>query len=98
MFERLMAMQIADEEGYQQYRDAMRPVLKEFGGGFRFDCRVSAVLSGELDHPVNRIFIIYFPDEQAGRDFFADPRYLEIRSADFDRSVSGATELAAYTR
>ena len=97
-YEMLVGLTVADDQGYQRYRAAMTPLLTACGGGFRYDFVVGKVLASASDHPINRVFAIHFPDERAKDAFFADPRYLAIRSEHFDAAVSGRTLIAAYQR
>ena len=98
MFERVVALNVTDEDGYRRYREGMGPILREYGGGFRVDFRVSDLLEWTGSHPVNRVFIIYFRDEAACSEFFSDERYLAVRAREFEGSVDGVTELARYDR
>ena len=93
MFERIMALHVTDEAGYQAYRAEMTPLLAAIGGSFRYDFRVGETLKNAADHPINRIFVISFPSERAAEDYFADARYREIRARLFDASVAGITQL-----
>ncbi len=94
-FTLLVALNVHDAAGYQRYRDGMTPVLAEFGGRFDLDIVVGELLCGPRG--ANRVFTISFPSETHKLDFFADERYLEIRSSHFDQAVSSATLLAEYT-
>lgn len=91
-----VALRVTDEDGYQQYRNEMTPLLEAVGGFFRYDMRVSELLKGEADEPFNRAFVISFPDEQTKLNYFADERYKGIRATHFDRSVSSVRQIAAY--
>lgn len=91
-----VALRVADEDGYQQYRNEMTPLLEAVGACFRYDMRVSELLRGEADEPFNRAFVISFPDEQTKLDYFADDRYKAIRAKHFDRSVSSVRQIASY--
>ena len=97
-FDRLVGLHVTDDEVYTAYREAMRPILDQYGGGFRYDFRVSDVLKSETAEPINRVFIIHFPDEASSDRFFADPAYLEARSEFYEPSVGATTILAAYDR
>lgn len=97
-FERLVGLQVVDEDGYQAYRDAMTPLLHACGGGFGYDFRIAEVLKSATPEPINRVFTLHFPSREVMDAFFADPRYLEIRRQHFDRSVAAVTRIAAYDR
>ncbi|NNF27293.1 MAG: DUF1330 domain-containing protein [Gemmatimonadetes bacterium] len=96
MFERLVALHVTDEEGYARYRSAMTPILEGYGGSFRYDFRVGETLKSDGSHPVNRVFLLSFPDEDIMRRFFRDPQYQAARSEHFDPSVGAATVISAY--
>ncbi len=95
-FENLVGLDVADEATYQSYREAMLPILNRYGGGFRYDFRVSEVLKSETDSEINRVFIIHFPDRAAKEAFFADADYLEARAKYFEPSVATVTILSEY--
>ena len=69
--ELVVALHVADDALYQQYRDAMAPLLRAHGGGFRYDFTIARVLASASEHPINRVFAIHFADEPAMRAFFA---------------------------
>jgi len=97
-FELLFGLNVIDEVGYQKYRDETLPLLTACGGYFRYDFAVSEVLKGEAEHPINRVFVVVYPDRDSQVRLFKDPTYLRIREAFFNPSVAGATRLAEYER
>ena len=96
--ELVVGLTVTDDAVYQQYRDAMAPLLAAHGGGFRYDFTVDKVLRSASDHPINRVFTIHFADEQRMNAFFAHPEYRAIKARFFERSVAGTTILGAYDR
>jgi uncharacterized protein (DUF1330 family) len=76
----------------------MVPILTTYGGYFRYDFAISSVLKGEAKHPINRLFVIVFPDREAQARFFKDPAYLRVRETFFTPSVAGVTRVAEYDR
>ena len=94
----LVGLTVTDDRVYQEYRDAMTPLLASHGGGFRFDFVVGQVLRSEATHPINRVFAIYFADAARKDAFFGHAEYRVIRARFFERSVTGVTILAAYDR
>jgi uncharacterized protein (DUF1330 family) len=96
--ELVVALNVTDRSVYQQYREAMAPLLQAHGGGFRFDFTVDEVLRSASDHPINRVFAIYFADRQRMDAFFGHPEYRAIKARFFERSVAGTTILGAYDR
>lgn len=97
-YERLVGLQVTDPAVYQQYREAMYPLLKLYGGGFRYDFWIQDTLKSETNDPINRVFLIYFRDKESSDVFFSRPDYLEIRKKYFEASVSSTTILASYER
>lgn len=95
-YERIVALRVTDEEGYQRYRDGMTPILASHGGRFRWDFRISEVLQGAGDEQLNRLFVLSFPDASAKEAFFSDPAYLAVREEHFDRSVGAVARIAEY--
>lgn len=96
--ERLVGLNVTDDEGYQAYRDGMMPILDSYGGGFGYDFKVSEVLRSETEAPINRVFTIWFPDEETMNAFFSDAEYLEVRRRHFEPSVADTTVIAKYQR
>jgi len=43
-YEILVGLNVTDDELYQKYRDEMTPILKTYGGGFRYDFTIEKVL------------------------------------------------------
>jgi uncharacterized protein (DUF1330 family) len=97
-FERLVGLFVTDETVYEAYRAAMKPILARYGGAFQFDFRVADTLLSQTTHPINRVFIIRFPDEQSHNAFFSDPEYVAVRTQLFNASVGGSTIIARYTK
>lgn len=97
-YERLLGIFVTDEAAYQKYRDGMLPILSSYGGNFGYDLRVSEVLKAENDARINRVFTIYFPDKETSDNFFADERYVAVRTQYFEPSVSDVTIIATYSR
>jgi len=98
MFENHVALYVTDEAMYQDYRNAMLPILESVGGGFRYDFKVSETLKNDTNHEINRVFIIYFPDKETSTKFFQDPEYLKIKEQYFVNSVAALTNISEYER
>lgn len=97
-YEMLVGIEVNNNEIYQKYRDAMAPVLKEYGGEFKLDFVVSETLKPLDKQKVNRVFALSFKDEKTKVAFFKDPEYLKAKETYFDISVADATMFANYTR
>lgn len=95
-YEMLVGLQVINDLLYQEYRDAMTPILERYKGGFGYDFRVAEVLHTKTDAPINRVFTIYFVDEDVKNQFFSDPAYQEVRGQYFEPSVTHSTILAQY--
>lgn len=96
--EMMVALTVTDGAKYQAYREAMAPILADYGGGFRYDFDIARVLKSASDHAINRVFTIYFGDRDKKDGFFADPRYREVKAKFFEASVSGTTIVGAWDR
>ena len=95
-YERLMGLDVIDDQVYQQYRDAMAPILKSFGGSFGFDFRVSEVLLSKTEAHINRIFTISFPSQTRMEEFFSSADYVTVKEKYFDQSVRSKTIISLY--
>jgi uncharacterized protein (DUF1330 family) len=95
-YERIMGLDVTDDQGYKAYRTAMMPILQSFGGAFGFDFRVSEVLLSKTEDKINRLFTIAFPSQKHMDDFFADPEYLAVKAKYFDVSVNSKTIISTH--
>lgn len=96
--ELLVGLTVTDDTTYQQYRDAMAPLLAAHGGGFRYDFTIAKVLKSASEHAINRVFAIYFGSKEQMRAFFDHTDYRAIKAKFFERSVAGTTIFGAYDR
>jgi len=91
----LFGLEVTDDAGYAQYRNAMAPILARHRGAFGCDFVVAQVLKGSNPR-INRVFTLTFPS-CADRDrFFADEEYRSVRARWFEPAV-GAVEVLAET-
>ncbi|MCG7499185.1 DUF1330 domain-containing protein [Vibrio sp. Of7-15] len=97
-YEMLVGLNVVDSEVYQQYREAMTPILASYGGGFGFDGKVSEVLLPLGSEDINRVFTIFFKDRHAMEQFFAHPEYLKIKEQYFQKSVASTVIIASYDK
>ena len=97
-YELIVGLNIISDELYSKYREAMTPILKSFGGGFRYDFKVSEVLKNEEGRSINRVFAIFFKDQLCMKEFFSHPDYLKIKSEFFEGSVGDTTIISQYPR
>lgn len=95
-YTRIMGIWVNDETEYAKYRQGMMPILQSYGGAFGYDFRVSEVLKSKEQAPINWVFTIEFPNQQAMDEFFDDPTYLAVKKAHFDRSVTSRTTIALF--
>ena len=98
MFEMLVGLEVSNDDIYDQYRAAMKPILNRFGGEFGYDFKVSEVLKGEENTEINRVFTIRFSDEQSKDAFFNNDEYQLAKQQFFETSVNQATIIASYTK
>ena len=94
-YEMIVGLQVADDRQYEEYRQAMGPILSVYGGSFGFDFRVCEVLSAGASQDINRVFAINFPDEDTMSAFFSDPEYLAVKALYFDGAVSSTSILSS---
>lgn len=94
----LVGLHVIDDHVYQLYRDEMMPILKRYGGGLGYDFKVAEVLKSETHASINRVFTIYFSDEDAKKAFFSNEEYLQAKKRYFERSVTETTIIATYQR
>jgi uncharacterized protein (DUF1330 family) len=97
-FEILVGLHVSDEAGYDQYRAGMTPILEEHGGYFSYDFRVSDILIGESDDPLNRVFILSFPDKLTQEQFFSNKKYKDVRAKYFEPAVKSGGVIASYSK
>ncbi|GDY26851.1 DUF1330 domain-containing protein [Agarivorans sp. Toyoura001] len=97
-YEMLVGLHVLDDDMYLQYRDAMKPILSSYGGGFGYDFKVSEVLRPEENRDINRVFTIYFSERSAKEAFFANPEYLKVRERYFEGSVASTTIISSYEK
>lgn len=95
LYEMLVGLNVIDDQIYQQYREAMSPILKTFGGAFGYDFKVAEVLKPAGD-VINRVFTINFPDSDSMEQFFTDPDYLAVKEQYFSASVASTTIISSY--
>ncbi len=76
----------------------MAPILKTYGGGFGYDFKVSEVLKSKTEAPINRVFTIYFSNEDSMNSFFSNKKYLRVKHRRFEKSVTDTTIIATYER
>ena len=97
-YEIIVGLNVTDDELYQKYREEMTPILKNYGGGFRYDFLIEKVLKTDSESKINRVFAIYFESEKAKDEFFLNDKYLQIKQKYFTPSVSATTTIAKYNR
>ena len=97
-FERIMGLDVINDEEYQRYREGMTPILESFGGSFGYDFKIEEVLKSKTENPINRVFTIDFPSKEVMDAFFSDPSYLKIKSQHFKNSVKSATVISMHEK
>jgi uncharacterized protein (DUF1330 family) len=93
---RIIGLEILDAELYRRYREQMTPLLHTYGGAFAYDFTVAEVLKSETPAPIQRVFVMRFPNAAAAERFFADPAYRAIRAELFEPAVGSITKIAEY--
>lgn len=97
-YEMLVGLNVLDDQMYQEYRKAIKPMISEYGGGFGYDFKVSEVLLPEASSDINRVFTIYFRDRKAMDEFFSNPEYIKIKAQYFQNSVGNSTVISSYEK
>ncbi len=97
-FERIMGLEVINDEEYQKYRENMIPILHSFGGSFGFDFKISEVLKSKTDNVINRVFTLDFPSKEIMEAFFTNPAYLAVKEKYFLRSVKSATTISLHEK
>lgn len=95
-YEMLLGLHVGDPEQYQNYRNAMQPLLEQHGGGFRYDFWVNETLAAETSNEINRVFVIYFADKAQKNAFFSNTEYLAVKQKFFKTSVTATTVISEY--
>ena len=95
-FEMLVGLFVKDDEMYQKYREKMKPILESYGGGFSSDFKIAEVLKKPSEELINRVFTIYFKDENSKDQFFSNEEYLKIKERYYNPSVQSATLISEY--
>ena len=49
----MVGLQVTNNSNYTKYREEMTPILKSYGGGFRYDFKVSETLINDEGRPIN---------------------------------------------
>jgi uncharacterized protein (DUF1330 family) len=97
-FERIMGLEVIDDEEYQKYRENMMPILHSFGGGFGFDFKINEVLKSKTDDVINRVFTLDFPSKEIMEEFFTNPDYLAVKEKYFSNSVRSVTTISMHEK
>ena len=97
-YEILVGLNVIDDLKYNDYREAMKPILSSYGGRFCYDFEVSAVLISEDRSDINRVFTLNFNDQNSMENFFSDKEYLAVKEKYFVESVSGTTIISRYEK
>lgn len=98
MFERIMGLNVVDDESYKKYRDAMTPILNSYQSDFGYDFVISRTLKSKTKNKINRLFTIDFSSEKIMNDFFQDPKYLAIKEKYLDNSIDGKTIISMHEK
>ncbi|OMH37973.1 DUF1330 domain-containing protein [Motiliproteus sp. MSK22-1] len=97
-YEMLVGLHVLDDQEYQKYRAAMKPILSSYGGAFGYDFRVSEVLLSQTEEEINRVFTINFSDAEQMDGFFTNPEYLIVKEKYFKDSVASVTIISSYQK
>jgi len=98
MFERVMGLNVVDDEAYKNYREGMTPILNSYGADFGYDFVVSRVLKSKTKDKINRVFTIDFPSKEIMNEFFNDPDYLKVKRTFLDHSIDSKTLISMHEK
>ncbi len=98
MYERIMGLNVTDDQEYQKYREAMLPILNTYGGAFGYDFRVSEVLLSKTEDDINRVFTIEFPSRQKMEEFFSNPDYIVVQNQYLKNSIKSKTIISMHEK
>lgn len=97
-YEILVGLEVLNNDVYDEYRTAMKPILANYKGRFGYDFTVSKVLISEGTSNINRVFTINFPNKKGMESFFSDPNYLIVKEKYFNVSVGDTTIISSYEK
>ena len=97
-YERIMGLNVIDDQEYQRYRQAMLPILHSYGGAFGYDFRVSEVLLSKTKDNINRVFSIEFPSKKVMEEFFSSPDYIAVQEQHLKNSIRSKTVLSMHEK
>ena len=97
-YERIMGLEVINEEMYQKYRENMIPILHSFGGSFGFDFKVNEVLKSKTNDLINRVFTLDFPSKKTMDEFFTNSDYLAVKEKNFLNSVKSVTIISMHEK
>ncbi len=95
-YEKMMGLEILDDDLYARYRAAMLPILQAHGGGFRYDFKVAETLKNYEGRAINRVFALYCDSKERMDAFFSNADYLKVKAEFFVKSVGDTTILSEY--
>lgn len=77
----IFALKVTDSSVYQNYRDAISPIMDRLNVKVLKEYQISDVLhSQDEDDQVSRLAVFGFPNESSKLQFFNDPIYLEAKT------------------
>jgi uncharacterized protein (DUF1330 family) len=94
----LVGLNVLDDNKYNDYRTAMKPILSDYEGSFGYDFRVSNVLISAGNSDINRVFTINFSSKNKMDGFFSDSQYLAVKDMYFVESVGSTTIISSYEK
>jgi len=97
-YEILVGLNVLDDQKYNDYRTAMKPILSDYEGFFGYDFKVSDVLIPEGGVDINRVFTINFISKNKRDEFFSEPKYLAVKEAYFVKSVGSTILMSSYEK
>ena len=97
-YERVMGLNVIDDQQYQKYREGMEPILNSIGGSFGYDFKIAKVLRTKTANKINRVFTIEFPSKEEMETFFSNPDYMTIQNMYLNNSVTDKTVISMHEK
>ncbi len=72
----LISAEITDTDKYTGYRDAVTPLITQFGGRYLVRGGEAEAFAGTYDG--NRLVVLEFESKKAARTFWDSPEYAEV--------------------
>lgn len=87
-------IQVQDRAAFEQYRDAVAPMIGQFGG--RYLIRGGTVTPVEGEPGLHRVVVLEFPDMAALQAFYRSPDYQPLLKLRLGATISHTAMVEGY--